>query len=937
MRTISLITICFLFIQFSFAQKKPLDHSVYDGWQSIGERMISNNGKWVVYTICPQDGDTTLVIQQADSKYKKEIERGFNAVISEDDRFVIFRIKPYQKDLREARIKNKKREDFPKDSLGIVELGKEEVRKISKVRSYKVPEKAAGWLAYWMEKSKDAATTDDGGDLVLKNLNTGEDKTFTLVSEYLFDKNGTKLLLETGKNAKDSLSKAYVLLYHLKTGKTDTLNRGGNDFRGFVFDENGSQLAFVAEREAEPKALQKFYKLWYYKDARPDDPIGRGMDSAAVFAEKNSVGMKLGMTISENGTLGFSKSGKRLFFGSSMIQPPKDTTLVEADLVKIDIWHYNDDYLQTQQLVQLNNEMRRSYLTVYDIEKRSIKQLGSAEIPQIMQTNEGDGDTFVGITDVGKRIEGQWSGQTKKDIFIISVADGSKKMVKQNLHGQAYPSSTGKYVLWYDRPAKNYFIWDGTAVKNISSKITVPLWNEEFDMPDSPNPYGFMGWHDGDSAVYIYDKNDIWKVDVAGKTLPKNITMGTGRKNSTTFRYVQLDADKRSFSNEAVLVRVFNNKTKEANLATVKTSGEVTDVKMADKKVSFGQIMAADKNLNGSWIYTKENFTNSPDLYYAAAAPNGNIALEKNIVAAETKLSSLNPQQKDYNWGTSELVKWTTFNGKSSEGLLFKPENFDPNKKYPMVIYFYEKLSNNLHDYVDPAPTRSAINTSFFVSNGYLVFHPNISYGTGHPGKDAYDFIVSGAKSLIAKYKWVDANKIGIGGHSWGGYQVAYLITKTNMFKAAWAGAPVINMTSAYGGIRYGTGISRQFQYERTQTRIGKNLWEGLPLYMESSPLFTLNKVSTPVAILHNDNDDAVPYTQGIEMFTALRRLGKKAWLINYNGEPHGVVQRKNRKDLSMRFEQFFGWLLKDDKPAKWLSDGIPAIKKGRDWGLEIE
>ncbi len=910
------------------SQKKPLDHSVYDGWQSIGERMISKNGQWVVYTICPQEGDTTLVIQQADGKYKKEIERGSNAAITEDSRFVIFKIKPYQKELREARIKNKKREDFPKDSLGIVELGKEEINKIPKVRTFKVPDNSSGWVAYWMEKPKDASAAEDGADLNLKNLNSGTDKTFNSVSEYYFDKKGTKLLLETSKSAKDSFGKAYVLLVHLSSGKTDTLARGGNDFRGFAFDEHGSQLAFVAERDAEPKALQKFYKLWYYRD---------GMDSAAEIVEKSSVGMKLGMTVSEHGNLSFSKSGKRLFFGSSMIQPPKDTTLIEADLVKLDIWHYNDDYLQTQQLVQLNSELRRNYLTVYDITKKSIEQLGSEEIPQVIQTNDGDGDLFVGITDVGKRKESQWLGQTRKDIYVINVADGSKKMIKQNLQGQTYPSTTGKYVLWYDRPAKNYFIWDGNTVKNITSKITVPLWNEEFDSPDNPNQYGFMGWHEDDAAIYVYDKYDIWKVDVTGKKSPFNITSGIGRKNATTYRYVQLDNEKKSFKNEAILTRVFNNKTKEANLAIVNTNGQVTDVKMGDKKISFGQIIAANKNLNGSWLYEKENFTNPPDLYITKSFPDGSMANEKTIVATEIKLTSINPQQKVYNWGTAELYKWTTFSGKTSEGILFKPEDFDPNKKYPVVIYFYEKLSNNLHNYIEPAPTRSAINTSFFVSNGYIVFHPNISYGTGHPGKDAYEYIVSGAKSLIAKYKWIDANNIGLEGHSWGGYQGAYIITKTNMFKAVWAGAPVVNMTSAYGGIRYGTGVSRQFQYEHTQTRIGKTLWDGLPFYLESSPLFSLNKVTTPVVILHNDNDDAVPFTQGIEMFTALKRLGKKVWLINYNGEPHGVVQRKNRKDLAIRFEQFFGHFLKGEKPAKWLSEGVPAIKKGKDWGLEIE
>ncbi len=927
-----IIVCCLLLIvsSQSFSQKKPLDHSVYDGWQSIGERMISNDGKWVVYTVCPQQGDTTLVIQQSDNKYKKEIERGFSAVITEDSRYVVFKIRPWQKDLRDARIKNKKPEEFPKDSLGIVELGKDSVYKVSKVRTYKTPAKSAGWVAYWMEKSKDAANGTDAADLVLKNFTGNENKTFNLVSEHFFDKKGTKLLMETTRSAKDSLGKSYVLLYHLASGRTDTLSRGGNDFRNFVFDEDGSQLAYVAERDAEPKALQKFYKLWYFKG---------GMDSATLLADKNSVGMKIGMTISENGTLSFSKSGKRLFFGSAPIQAPKDTTLIESDLVKMDIWNYKDDYLQTQQLVQLNADLRRNYLTVYDLDNNIIKQLGSPEIPQVIQTNEGDGDTFIGVTDVGKRIEGQWLGVTRKDIYAINVTDGAKKMIKQNLHGQIYPSSTGKYIMWYDRLVKNYFVWDGAATKNISSKIKAPLWNVEYDMPDAPTPYGVMGWHEDDAAVYVYDQFDVWKMGLTGKGDVINLTSGQGRKSKKSYRYVVTDPEKRFFvSNENILLRTFNETTKSSGLADIRMNQTFfKDYEYVKIGYSIGQVTAKKYT---TFLYTKENFIESPDLYFFSPRPVYDLMdptkIQK-LTAEEIKLSSLNPQQKNYLWGTAELFNWKTATGKPSEGILYKPENFDPNKKYPVVVYFYEKLSDNLYNYIDPAPARSAINASFFVSNGYVVFFPNISYGTGHPGKDALEYVVSGSKALAAKYKWIDANRMGLEGHSWGGYQIAYIITKTNMFKAAWAGAPVVNMTSAYGGIRYGPGVNRQFQYEKTQSRIGKNLWEALPQYMESSPLFSLNKVSTPVVILHNDNDDAVPYTQGIEMFTALKRLGKKAWMITYNGEPHGVVQRKNQKDLAIRFEQFFAWLLKDEKPAKWLTEGVPAIRKGRDWGLEVE
>ena len=240
-----------------------------------------------------------------------------------------------------------------------------------------------------------------------------------------------------------------------------------------------------------------------------------------------------------------------------------------------------------------------------------------------------------------------------------------------------------------------------------------------------------------------------------------------------------------------------------------------------------------------------------------------------------------------------------------------------------------------MHNYIPPSPTPSRLNISFFVSRGYLVFAPDISYTIGHPAKSAYDYIVSAAKDLT-KHRWVDAKNIGIQGQSWGGIQVAQLITMTDMFKAAWAGAPVANMTSAYGGIRWESGSNRQFQYEKTQSRIGATLWEKPELYIENSPLFHVPKRKTPLVIMHNDADGAVPWYQGIELFTAMRRLGKKVWMLNYNGEAHNLVQRKNRKDIQIREQQYFDWLLKGEKPAKWITEGVPAIKKGKDWGLEL-
>ncbi|MFC7668357.1 alpha/beta hydrolase family protein [Hymenobacter humi] len=280
-------------------------------------------------------------------------------------------------------------------------------------------------------------------------------------------------------------------------------------------------------------------------------------------------------------------------------------------------------------------------------------------------------------------------------------------------------------------------------------------------------------------------------------------------------------------------------------------------------------------------------------------------------------------------------MRWTTPKGYNATGVLYKPENFDPAKKYPMVVYFYEKLSDGLYKYTAPAPTPSRLDIAMFASNGYLVFTPDISYTIGAPGPSAVEFINSGVESL-KKSSWVDASHIGIQGQSWGGYQVAYLITQTNMYAAAWAGAPVVNMTSAYGGIRWESGMSRQFQYEHTQSRIGATLWEKPELYIQNSPLFYLPKVQTPVVIMSNDADGAVPWYQGIEMFTDLRRLNKPVWLLQYNGEAHNLVKRENRKDISVRELQFFDHYLKGQPAPVWLSSGVPAVEKGRNWGLEV-
>lgn len=858
----SLIFLFFCFPIYLNAQKKPLDHSVYDSWQNIGEHKITNDGHFILYTVTPQEGDAELTIQSSDNQHIKFIvPRGYNASFTEDSRYAVFKIKPYFKDLRSARIKKKRPEDYPKDSLGVLELSTLKYSTFPNIKSYKIPDKSSGWLAFLKDNEEQSARTtfadlktvdslrhkvdslvilinllknikagngdfqyagidpdisvnsSEGSDLMLLDLNSGSKKVFKNVGDYYFNAYGENLLVKVNKSPKDTLSKNAVLLYDLRKDKTDTLQSGGYSYLNFAMTEHADKIAFMADMDTSSKSIQRFYGLYIYFNQR---------NHKLIMINKGTQGMEMGMTVSEYGNISFSKSGNRIFFGTAPVPSPKDTSIIESEVARVDIWHYNDDYLQSQQLFQLNNELKRNYLAVYDFTENKLSQLGSSGMPVIIPMNEGDADIFVGITDTGRRVEAQWMGRTKKDVYGIYVNNSKKVLIKKNLDGVIYPSANGKYILWYDNKSRNYFDWDGRDTRNISLKIRVPLFNEENDLPDDPSPYGIAAWHEGDSSVYIYDRYDVWKVDPLGIKNPEIITP-FGRRSKLSYRYIRLDSNEHFIKfHEPLFYKCFYEETKKWSIYE---SGNGILTNRSDVSFSFFQ---KAKNAN-AFLFSQENYSTSPNIYFTSYTKKY-IPFDSGIGGHSVglkcdQLTSLNQQQSGYNWGSAELYHWKAFDGKKGTGILYKPEDFDPSKKYPMLIYFYEKLSDGLYNYIPPAPTASRLNISFFVSRGYLVFVPDIIYKKGQPGKDCYNYVVSGAEAL-AKNLWVDKNNIGIQGQSWGGYQVAYLVTATHMFKAAWAGAPVVNMFSAYGGIRWESGNNRQSQYEKGQSRIGASPWK---------------------------------------------------------------------------------------------------------------
>ena len=921
------------------AQKKPLDLTVFDEWQSIGMKELSNNGSWVAYQVNAQESDNTLNFFGLKTDKNLSFHRGEQSVFTADSKFAVFKIRPFYKDLKLVRIKKKKEHEIAKDSIGILNLATNQVEKLPNIKSFKTPKKGGSFLAYLLEKeeakndkkdksdstkTKDKPSKPAGKDkkdtpleLVLRNLISGQKKSFKNVMNYEFSENGKQLIFSTKQEKKDSLDKTKygVFLVNTATFVQKQLVDTIGDFKQFAFDELANKVAFVGTSDEEKKENKTYY-LYYSATNNPQQ-----------IKKSELLGLKKDWQVSENRQPKFSKDGNSLFIGLMPKLAEKDTTLIADDYAKVDVWSYKDDFIQPQQLKNLEREKKRSYLSVIDLSNPvKVTQLADLDMNQVEILNEGNSNFALGTSDNAYRLSSNWDVTGRKDYYIINTKTGQRELFAKALAGKVEMSPNGKFAVFYN--AENG-LWSSYNIetketKVLNKKLKVKFYDEENDSPTLAQEYGVAYFTDNDETVLIKDRYDIWEFDLVGNRRPENMTNGFGRKHNITFDINQLNDDIKTLNRDnLVYLGAFNNQNKQSGVYQTIISKAKNPEEVVMSNTWGTQKMTKALNAN-EFIYTKESFQNSPDVYVSTNFKD------------EKKISAINPQQKDYLWGNGELVTWKTYSGKDATGVVYKPENFDPNKKYPMIVYFYEKLSDNLNRYQAPAPTPSRINHTYFVSNDYIVFTPDISYTIGHPGKSAEDYINSGVEAL-KKNTWVNGSKIAIQGQSWGGYQVAHLITATNMYAAAWTGAPVVNMTSAYGGIRWGTGMSRQFQYEQTQSRIGKTLWEAPELYIENSPLFNMPKVTTPVVIMHNDEDGAVPWYQGIEMFMALRRLGKPVWMLNYNGDDHNLIKRANKNDIQQRQVQFFDHYLKDKPAPKWMTEGVSAINKGIDWGFELE
>ncbi|MDG2194169.1 MAG: prolyl oligopeptidase family serine peptidase [Polaribacter sp.] len=910
-------------------QKKILDHQDFDVWNVIKNQSISNNGKFIIYALEKGEKDHLLKIKDANGVLIFDHKRASKGRFTNNSRFALFTIKAWKDSIKELKRRKVKASKIPKDSLGIFDLKKKNIIKIANVKSYKLPKKWSGYMAYLLEETKttkknakkaadnsEKNTTikkpkkvgkKNGYHLIVRNLDTYKQDTIYYVTQYLFAKKGRRLAYATTgkKGGKDA--GVYVVNFDTNISTPVFTANSKASYHQLAFSDSGKRLGFVVDADTT-KALIRPNQLFFWKE---------GAEVAEKLVDATSA--PKGYRVSSDGRIRFSKDDRKLYFGLATPPIVKDTTLLKEEIVNVEVWTYNEPRLYTVQELQVKNDKKKSYETVIHLNSKKLVQIASTKYPKAQLADEGNSSIALVSNPAPYQLESQWSGSWDSDYAIVHTTTGASQLAIKKIGGTVRLSPKGKFAYGYSSVDSTWFAYNIAAQKRVDLTKGKMFYNELNDSPRHPGSYGVAGWTKNDEALLIYDRYDIWKFN---PNTAKSIRLTNGRAEKVVYRYVKLDTEARYIdTRNKWLLTTFNEENKHAGYYSYNFMNN-KGKQLLTGPYSYSKPVMAQKGKN--LLFTRQSFEEFPDLRVAG------LNFKK-----QTRISHANPQQKDYNWGSAELVNWISLDGKALTGMLIKPENFDPKKKYPMLVNFYEKSSNRLFRHRAPSAGRSSINYSFYASRGYLIFNPDVYYKIGYPGESAYNCVIPGITSLIEK-GFVDKENIGAQGHSWGGYQIAYLVTKTAIFKAAESGAPVPNMISAYGGIRWWTGLSRQFQYEHTQSRIGGTPWEYPSRYIENSPIFHIDKINTPLLIMHNDADGHVPWYQGIEFFVSLRRLGKPSWFLNYNEEPHWPLKLQNRKDFNIRMAQFFDYYLKGAAKPVWMHRGVPAIEKGIHQGYEL-
>lgn len=908
----------------SLTPQRALNHQDFDGWRSISASTLSRDGRWLAYAYLPLEGDGEVVVRDLATAKEQRLPIGAlppppitaadhnperpaprkdaTVVFSSDSRFLIATRFPTQEERRAAR--RQPGATTANEGVVTLDLTTGTVQVDSDIRSFQVPSHGGPWLAL----HKTGAAT--GSELRLRRLGLppAEDRVFPQVSEYSLARDGRTLvyLMSTPTPAQNGV-------YAVQTDGVEpplVLDTGSARYRRLVWDRAQSQLVFLADfgkTDAFPPAWQLFH--W-----------ARGQKAARPAVTPTTPGLPHGATLSGDHSPVFVFTGEAIqVFTAPAIAPALNPAapLDDEESVSADLWHWKDDFLQPMQRQRADQDRKRAYAALYRPADGTFTQIADPSMPTVVFNP--DGSRAFGRDDRAYRRNLDFEGPFH-DLHWVDTANATRRLLRLRLSDAAATqwSPDGRWIAFYDQ--RGWYAVDSRTARVVAMTdgLATRFDNELADHPKDPVSYGAAGWTSDASSFLVYDRFDLWQLFPDGRA-PRNVTHGLGRQEQTVLRVQTvsvrepLDARQGIDPQEDLVLRGESEATRASGFFVTRFDATTAPRRLLwqDKQVQYvGR--AAEAN---TLLLTASRFDLFPDLHTTTTD-----------FANLRQVSQGDDQRKPFLWGTAELRTYRNSDGVELPAALFKPAGFDPNRKYPLIVYLYERLSQTVNWFIPPAPA-TTVNPSFYTSNGYAVLMPDIAYRVGAPGPSALACVLPAVESIVRE-GWVAEDSIGLQGHSWGGYQTAYLITQTSRFRAAAAGAVVANMTSAYSGISHGSGRARQYKYESEQSRIGQPVYAQPLAYLNNSPVFFADRVTTPLLMLHNDGDDTVPFEQGVEFFLALRRAGKEVYLFNYHHEFHGLRRRADQRDYARRLHQFFDHHLKAAPRPEWMERGIPFLER---------
>ncbi len=928
-------------------------------WRGITSQVLSEGGAWFAYRLTPAEGDGDVVIRQTkgDKTYRFLIGEpptgagggggprgGGNAVdtngpvaFSNDAQFAAFTIHPTH---AEAAQLNRQRRPL-QDRVGIVNLTTGEKIEVAKVRRFLFSGENSGWIALQKygpdapggagaaggqrgggagprgggdNASNDAADRPRGSDLLLRELATGQEINIGNVADFSFDKKGRFLAWTIDATDKTGNGVQYRDLASGTSRSIDSDDKAV--YSRLAWTEDGEGLAVL--KGTDDKAYEdKLYGVIAFKG------FGAGGPQKTIFNPADSTDFPAGMTVSPNRSPAWTKDLNAILFG---IHTPKkkdaragargasdsaDSTgdVANDDKVDLVIWNYKDPRLQSQQIVQENQDKNFSYLAEYRPAEKKFIRLADEKMRDVTPTIPQK--WAVGRSIAEYELMSNLDGRNFADVYAVNLATGERKMAVKQSRWTYGASPDGTQFAYYNDG--HYYVYNMTTGQstNITNKVATSFIDTEDDHNIVKPPTQFIGWTSDSKSVLLSDNWDIWRVSSDG-TGGTNLTVN-GKKDQIRYRRPSiLDPDQKGYDlSKALYVDVYGEWTKKDGIGIIEP-GKAGVNRPAFDEASYGGLMKAKKS--DVYLHTRQTFKDAPDFYITDASLKG-----------DQKITDLNAQQTPFLWSSGTiLVDYVSAKGDKLQGALHLPANYEKGKKYPTVVFYYEKMSQNAYQYA--RPTANGFSISAYNSNGYAVFDPDITYKVNDPGMSAVWCLVPAVKAAIATGV-VDEKHVGIHGHSWGGYQTAFTITQTDIFAAAVAGAPLTDMISMYGIIYKNTGGTNGEIFESSQGRFTSGPWENWDAYTRNSPVAQAVKVKTPLLILHNDKDGAVDFTQGMEYFNTLRRMQKPVVLLEYPGENHSLAKRANQKDYTVRMKEYFDHYLMGKPAPDWWEQGVPRLQ----------